>query len=217
MPTSCTFHNHHQHINCPHIVQLPSAYPFQIMDKLLEHAFYSIPGSNLVSSLLRFYALFWIALYHEFWSKDFGLSSKRVVVIFLLFFCFPLLMVWNHTGFFLDNVLYPDWKNCQIHKPCFIVGNARSGTTWLHRLVVTSMDDKFTTFKTWEIIFAPSIVWKRLFLTLFHWDALFCGSSCFHLLGRVEKSLLPPSQLHEVGLQLAEEDVSCALWDYVKN
>jgi hypothetical protein len=70
------------------------------------------------------------------------------------------------------------------------------------------MEDKFTTFKTWEILFAPSIVWKRLFLTLYRWDAAMCNSLCFHLLGRVEALVLPASQLHEIGLQLAEEDVS---------
>lgn len=174
----------------------------------MESLFYSITGSNLVSSLLRFYGLFFISLYHEFVSKDFGMSLKRVVVISLLFVCFPPLMVWNHVGFFLDDLLYPDWRATGIHKPCFIVGNARSGTTWLHRLMVTSMEDNFTTFKTWEILFAPSIVWKRLFLTLHRLDRIVCGSFFLSLLARLESSLLPASQLHEVGLQLAEEDVS---------
>ena len=174
----------------------------------MEQVFYGIPGSNLVSSLVRFYALFWIALYHEFWSNDFGLLPKRVLIVSLLFLFFPVLLVWNHVGLLLDDILYPEWRTCQIHKPCFIVGNARSGTTWLHRLVTTSMDDKFTTFRTWEILFAPSVVWKRLFLTLYQWDAAVCGSLFFRILGHIERSLLPASQLHEIGLQLAEEDVS---------
>ena len=179
-----------------------------MIDKLLESFFYIIPGTNFVSSLIRFYTLFWIALYYEFRSPDFGLSLKRIVVVVTLFFGFPWLLMWNHFGFLLDDLFYPDWRKSKVYKPCFIVGNARSGTTWLHRLVVTSMEEKFTTFKTWEIVFAPSVVWKRLFMTLWSWDSSICNSFFFQILCRLEMYLIPKSQLHEIGLQLAEEDVS---------
>ena len=179
---------------------------------LLTSVFFALPaagaGAGVVSSLLRFHSLFFAALFLEIQNKDFGFSLKRLIILLLLYIGFPILLIWNHIGFGLDDWLYPEWRQCGVHKPCFIVGNARSGTTWLHRLIVTSMEDKFTTFKTWEIIFAPSVTWKRLFLTLYWLDSSFFGSIGFHLLCQVEEFVLPASQLHEIGLQLAEEDVS---------
>ena len=178
-----------------------------IIDNVLESAFYFIPGSGLAASVLRFYALFWVSLYHEIKSDDFGFSLKRLVVLAIIYFAFPILLVWNHIGFICDDVLYHDWRSIAVKKPMFIVGNARSGTTWLHRLIVSSMKKKFTTLKTWEIVFAPSVTWKRFFLVLFKWDNFFLNSFLYRSLCSFEKKILPKSHLHEIGLQLPEEDV----------
>ena len=43
-------------------------------------------------------------------------------------------------GFQIDDQLYPEWRNQPIDEPVFIIGNARSGTTMLHRLL--SIDEE---------------------------------------------------------------------------
>ena len=37
--------------------------------------------------------------------------------------------------FWLDDILFPAYKEHVIEKPLFILGNLRSGTTFLHRLL----------------------------------------------------------------------------------
>ena len=80
-------------------------------------------------------------------------------------------MVWNHLGLFLDEILFPNWKDEKIVQPLFIVGNARSGTTFLHRLLTQADNNKvFTTIRTWELLFAVSVTWKMLFWLLYKID-----------------------------------------------
>ena len=50
----------------------------------------------------------------------------------------------------VDDLLYPDWREQKIKAPLFIVGNARSGTTFAHR-VLASSSSSFTYFRTWEV------------------------------------------------------------------
>ena len=52
-----------------------------------------------------------------------------------VFFALTWLIVWNYVGFWLDEILFSRWKDEEIVAPLFIVGNARSGTTFFHRLV----------------------------------------------------------------------------------
>mmetsp|Transcript_1277 Transcript_1277/g.2078 ORF Transcript_1277/g.2078 Transcript_1277/m.2078 type:complete len:426 (+) Transcript_1277:65-1342(+) len=174
-----------------------------------ESIFFGVPGVGLISSLLRFYVLFFCSIWFELRSKDFTvLSFHRVVVLTMLFIGFPALMVWNHVGFILDDILFPEWRNQPVVKPVFIVGNARSGTTWIHRLLVDLLEDRFTTMLTWEIVFAPSVTWRRLFLWCYDVDQQI-GSPLYRAVCTFEKFLIGAGRghkLHEVGLQMAEED-----------
>jgi hypothetical protein len=53
----------------------------------------------------------------------------------------------------------------------FIVGNPRSGTTFLHRLLAKDREH-FTTMKMWEMLLAPSISQRRMFKVLAALDRL---------------------------------------------
>lgn len=89
--------------------------------------------------------------------------------------------------------------------PIFIVGNARSGTTWLHRLLTSLFEKQFTTLHTWEILFATSVTWKLLFHGIYFLDQ-YIGSPLSALVLFLESLLISKSSLHQVGLQMAEED-----------
>jgi hypothetical protein len=108
--------------------------------------FFDIKGLGLLSSLFRFFFFFVITVIAEVRSKEFELTFKRISILCLLLVVLPSLMVWNHVGFFLDDIFYPEWKNQLVEKPLFIVGNARSGTTWFHRLIASD-SNTFTSFR----------------------------------------------------------------------
>ena len=60
----------------------------------------------------------------------------------------------------LDRILFPAYRKQPIDRPVFIVGNPRSGTTFLHRLLLGSGDD-LAAFELWEMLF-PAITARKL-------------------------------------------------------
>ena len=56
----------------------------------------------------------------------------------LVFLCviFPLYEFINHLLLGLDEILFSDYKKIPLAKPVLMVGNARSGTTFGHRLMI---------------------------------------------------------------------------------
>jgi omega-hydroxy-beta-dihydromenaquinone-9 sulfotransferase len=59
----------------------------------------------------------------------------------------------------LDYVFYPRHRKQVIDRPIFIVGNPRSGTTFLHRLLLGAGDT--AAFELWEMLF-PAITARKL-------------------------------------------------------
>jgi hypothetical protein len=82
--------------------------------------------------------------------KNFGLG-----LIFWRWLIFlPLFLLFTHCTLFLDRIFFPQYRQVEIKKPIFIIGNPRSGTSFLHSLLTQTED--FVSFKTWEIFF-PSL------------------------------------------------------------
>jgi hypothetical protein len=183
--------------------------------------FFTVGGTNtgLVATLLRFTVCFVGTFVAELTSSVFLLRLKRLVVLAALVVLLPLLVCFTHIGFMLDDVLYPRWRQQAVERPLFLVGNARSGTTWLHRLVALD-DSHFTSFRTWELLVGASVTWRRLFIDLHALDHLFFlgfFTSCVH---RTEHWFLgdayagndaasasaSTTAVHPVGLDAFEED-----------
>lgn len=137
-------------------------------------------------------------------SRSFLLSLKRLIKALFFILLLLVLSLWNHIGLWCDVLFFPDLSLPEVSQPLFIVGNARSGTTWLHRLIVSYSDkavnaaasshDKrrlhFTSFKTWEIMFAVSLSWKWLFYTIYRVDEEVFYSILFRSLLALESILL---------------------------
>jgi hypothetical protein len=162
---------------------------------------------GLCCSLLRAVIFFLFTAVNEviFETTKFALSIKRMVVFIFLGYVSCILIIWNHIGFMLDDLFFPDWKSQQVDRPLFIVGNARSGTTWTHRLV-SLHDEYFTSMKTWEIFFAASVTWRKLFYGIYNLDRLLLRGKLLSWIIALEKRLYGGCTLHAVGLFEYEED-----------
>ncbi len=176
---------------------------------MLPH-FLRLRGRGLLPSLARFYWFFgsclWVELSGE-GRKHFAFTKYRGCVLTCAFLIVPTLMMWNHLGFFLDDILFPAWAFEEVEKPLFIVGNARSGTTWFHRLLMDADNGTvFTSLRTWEIVFAQSTTWKVLFLSLYGIDKSYCRGLIYQLLMTVDDIVFGGTKVHPIGLHLHEED-----------
>ena len=58
-----------------------------------------------------------------------------------------------------DNWLAPSFKHQPIDRPVFILGNPRSGTTFLHRFLLNT--NQLAAFELWEMLF-PAITARRI-------------------------------------------------------
>jgi hypothetical protein len=110
----------------------------------------------------------------------------------------------NWIGFCLDNVLYRGFRRQKIQTPVFIIGNFRSGSTFLHRLMAKD-DDNFTCFRTWEVYLAPSVTQRRLYKVLGKIDSLL-GQPLGRVLDWVDQKYLHTIKMHRTGLKEPEED-----------
>ena len=73
----------------------------------------------------------------------------------LLLALLGLLLALHWLGHLLDELLFPDYRRVDVREPVFIVGLPRTGTTLVHRTL--ALDERFTTFSTWEGLLAPSV------------------------------------------------------------
>ena len=112
------------------------------------------------------------------------LTPKRLFSLLgiSLFYCIAEITSW--IGFFLDDILFPGYRRQAVRQPVFIIGPPRSGTTFLQRLLAQD-EGRFSSMKSWEIMFAPSVTQKKFFAALGRLDSL-CGSPLYRLVRAVE-------------------------------
>jgi omega-hydroxy-beta-dihydromenaquinone-9 sulfotransferase len=133
------------------------------------------------------------------------LTPKRLwaLLIIALLYCVAEITSW--IGFFLDSLFFPDYRSLEIRQPVFIIGPPRSGTTFLQRLLAEDTG-RFSSMKSWEIMFAPSVTQKKFFIALGRVDSL-CGSPLYRLVRKMEqRSFKSLSSYHPASLFEAEED-----------
>jgi hypothetical protein len=163
-------------------------------------------------------------LYFDFrtWWRIAGLivrepfRPRRTLFLWTVFLALSLLSIVNAICLGLDLLLFPGLRRTKIEAPIFIVGNGRSGTTHIQR-ILSADGDRFSYFKTWELLL-PSILQHRMVDLLDAIDR--------HLLGgwvrrRIEHSedqaLEEVRKLHDWQSSGAEEDdfVMFANWSSV--
>jgi len=141
------------------------------------------------------------------------LTAHRVGVLALFWILFIPHQIVTRICLMLDNLFFPAWRRMPVEKPLFITGLFRSGTTFLHRLLAGD-SDHFSTFRTWEIYLAPSILQRKILKAWKSVDRL-AGSPMMTWLRRYNSKNLAEIQFHKVGLWKEEEDEGLLLflWD----
>ncbi len=154
-----------------------------------------------------------------FRSKDtnYRLTAKRLKVLLICIPGYVLIMTVHWFCFLLDSVFFPRFRRRSVVKPVFIIGNFRTGSTLLFRIMARD-EENFCTFKTWEIYFAPSIAERKFIRGLLLLDSL-AGKPLRRLLEMTERKNLDhmlkhASKLHTIGLREAEEEEAMLLWIY---
>lgn len=131
------------------------------------------------------------------------LTLKRCFVLMFIFFAYPIWHFSIRLAYGLDKLFYPEHIHQNIEQPIFIVGNFRSGTTLLHRLI--ARDTRFTSMQTWEIYVAPSIIQRKLIRWLMKFNRII-GNPIQKIINKFEKALKEYSYMHNTGLNEIEED-----------
>ena len=135
--------------------------------------------------LRRFNALLLSSILSELTSDLFKFNCSRIANLTWIYAVVNSIILWNCFGSLVDALIFPSWKAIEVQEPTFIVGNARSGTTWLHRLLAKD-NHTFTSMKTWELLFATSITYKIIFYRIYDFDKKYFRSVLYKLVNQLE-------------------------------
>jgi hypothetical protein len=152
----------------------------------------------------RFFAKVFMTVLFRSKAPNAWIWLRRVVVLLAAYALFIVVETANWTGFSLDNLLFPDHRTQPIDKPVFVIGNPRSGTTFMQRLLARDTAN-FSCLKMWEIFFAPSITQRKIVWALDTVDR-WVGAPIKHIVDRIEARIRASTKLHRVGLHAPEED-----------
>jgi hypothetical protein len=126
--------------------------------------------------------------------------------LLLLFVPVFLLLQGAHwLGFLLDDLLFRGYRKIPVRDPLFVVGLPRSGTSFLQR-VLAQDSDRFTTLRLWELILAPSVTERKLWLNLGRLDRFFGRPLGRLMRGGEKRGFRWLEAIHEVSLTDPEED-----------
>lgn len=138
------------------------------------------------------------------WLTNGRWTPRRIGILVAFYLAYPLLESAIWIGFLLDDIFFRGHRREQVESPVFIIGNPRSGTTFLHRLIAKDVD-RFSTMKMWEILFAPSIAQRKVVAGLAALDR-WLGRPVEKRLDRTERRWQEDNVMHEVSLRQPEED-----------
>jgi len=150
-------------------------------------------------------------MYFRLWKcsifrrKELSPSKRRSLAFCLTFLIgYPLTQCFHGTCWLLDEVLFSRYRQVRVRAPIFIIGNTRSGTTILHRVLALE-SGQFFFFRAWELLF-PSLLQRKALDLLGKLDG-WLGCPGRSLLQRVEERRFREyNDLHKIGLFLPEED-----------
>jgi hypothetical protein len=157
--------------------------------------------------LFNFKLLFQVSYRSLFHTRDTHarLTPKRLCALFIiaLLYLFAEITCW--LGLLLDELFFSGYRRQAVRQPVFIIGPPRSGTTFLQRLLALN-EERFSSMKSWEVMFAPSVTQKKIFTALGRLDSL-CGSPLYRLVRAAETRIFKGfSEFHPASLFEADED-----------
>lgn len=137
-------------------------------------------------------------------GTNYRLTTKRLGVILLAMAIYlpAEMIIWLFWG--LDELFFPGYRQIQIPKPVFIIGNPRSGTTFLQRTLAKDQAN-FHSMRTWEIFGAPSISFRRLVRRLVRIGRA-VGVPISRRIRKIEGLWKESDRIHRLKLRAPEED-----------
>jgi omega-hydroxy-beta-dihydromenaquinone-9 sulfotransferase len=162
------------------------------------------------------FRLFWRTTYRSFFASNNSparLTRKRTIFLLLFYAVWPIGQLIHRFFFLLDDVLFPGHKTQTVEKPLFILGNLRSGSTFLHRLLSRD-SETFTSLTTWEIYLTPSVTQKKITQFVSHLDKKL-GGLLHQMLYAFDRRTLGKLKIHRISFFQPEEDENILLhiWD----
>jgi omega-hydroxy-beta-dihydromenaquinone-9 sulfotransferase len=162
------------------------------------------------------FRLFWRTFYRSFFASKntpAELTPKRLKFLLFFYFVWPLGAVMHWFFFFLDDILFPAYKTQPIEKPLFILGNLRSGSTFLHRLLSRD-SETFTSLTIWEIFLTPSVTQKKITQLVSRLDHKL-GGHLRRWLFDFDRRTLRKYKIHPISFFQPEEDgnILFHIWD----
>ncbi len=163
------------------------------------------------------FRLFWRTFYRSFFDNKntpARLTRKRLLFLILFYSVWPLGALMHWFFFWLDDILFPAHKTHVVEKPLFILGNLRSGSTFLQRLL--SRDDQtFTSLTTWDIYLTPSVTQKKITQLISRFDKKFLNGILHKWLYAFDKATLGKIKIHPISFFKPEEDenIHLHIWD----
>ncbi|HQX15772.1 MAG TPA: sulfotransferase, partial [Anaerolineales bacterium] len=162
------------------------------------------------------FRLFWRTFYRSFFNwknSPAPLNKKRLTFLTLFYLVWPLgsLFIWLCFG--LDDIFFPGYKTHIIEKPLFIIGNMRSGSTFLHRLLSRDTST-FTSLTTWDIYLTPSVTQKKFTQFVSRLDKKL-GGYLHRALYVFDRRTLGQIKIHPISFFQPEEDenIHLLIWD----
>lgn len=162
------------------------------------------------------FKLFMRLTYRAFFDNENTMGRmtwKRAKAVFLWYAVMPIhhLITWICFG--LDNILFPGFKDQEVEAPVFIIGNFRSGSTLLQR-ILASDEENFTAMKLWEIYGAPSLTQRHFWKWVKRVDARIFRGFFLRVLNGWNQRNLDIIPMHKVNLWETDEDEGLMLHNY---
>jgi omega-hydroxy-beta-dihydromenaquinone-9 sulfotransferase len=162
------------------------------------------------------FRLFWRTFYRSFFASKntpARLNRKRIIFLTLFYLVWPVGSLIHWFCFFLDDILFPAYKTQPLEKPLFILGNLRSGSTFLHRLLSRD-SETFTSLTTWDIYLTPSITQKKITQLVARIDNKL-GGHLHRALYAFDRATLGKIKIHPISFFQPEEDenIHLHIWD----
>ena len=140
-------------------------------------------------------------------------SFRRIFAVILVYPLFTVTFIINWFFLLLDEIIFHSYRKQKVEKAVFIIGVPRSATTYLFNLLFCDTAS-FHGFKLWELIFAPSVCQKYIFLFL-KWIDDMIGNPLYRLSFVIDKLVFGDFRLiHEMGLSMPEEDEVLFLYNF---
>ena len=162
------------------------------------------------------YRNFWRTAYLSFSASKNStarLARKRITFLIIFYLVWPIGSLMHWFCFFLDDIFFPGHKTQRIEKPLFILGNLRSGSTFLHRLLSRD-SETFTSLTIWDIYLTPSVIQKKITQFVSRLDNKL-GGHLHHLLFEFDRRTLGKFKIHRISFFQPEEDENILfhMWD----